>query len=327
MATNFPTSLDSLTNPIGTDSMATVSHAGQHTNANDAIEALEAKVGINGSAVNTSFDFKLSTVATGDKAVSLTGTETLTNKTLTAPQINFGSDATGDLIYRNGSGVTSRLAIGTTDQILSVQAGVPAWIANPSATNASYSTKGIVQGLTDEATSGLTIASGVISVNTGTTANKIVKLNGSAQLPAVDGSLLTNLVIPNILLTASDNLKYSADTERTQSSTITYTKHKEIIIRKKGTIRVVFDLRGSDTTYTFYGRIYVNGVAAGTERLKQGAGATSYTTYSEDITIEAYDLVQLYIKNEATGGLTTYCRNFRISYDITNPADGTVNID
>src|SRR3990167_634999 len=45
-ATNFPTSLDTLTNPAGTDSVATVSHSGQHSNANDAIEALEAKLGI-----------------------------------------------------------------------------------------------------------------------------------------------------------------------------------------------------------------------------------------------------------------------------------------
>lgn len=130
-----------------------------------------------------------------------------------------------------------------------------------------------------------------------------------------------------VLLTASDNLKYSADTERTQSSTITYSKHKEIVIRQKGTIRVKFDLKGSDTTYSFKGRIYVNGIAVGTERNQQGAGATTYATYSEDITIEAYDLVQLYIKNEATGGLTTYCRNFRIYYDITNPDNGTVNTD
>ena len=45
-ATNFPTSLDTLTNPAGTDSVATVSHSGQHSNANDAIEALEAKLGV-----------------------------------------------------------------------------------------------------------------------------------------------------------------------------------------------------------------------------------------------------------------------------------------
>ena len=54
-ATSFPTSLDSLTNPATTDSVATVSHSGQHSNANDAIEALEAKVGIGAStAVNNS---------------------------------------------------------------------------------------------------------------------------------------------------------------------------------------------------------------------------------------------------------------------------------
>ena len=57
MTTNFPTSLDALTNPTSTDSLTNPSHADQHANANDAIEALEAKVGINGSAVTTSVDY------------------------------------------------------------------------------------------------------------------------------------------------------------------------------------------------------------------------------------------------------------------------------
>ena len=50
--------------------------------------------------------------------------QTLTNKTLTSPQINFSSNGVGDLIYRNGSGITDRLAIGSTDQILAVQAQI-----------------------------------------------------------------------------------------------------------------------------------------------------------------------------------------------------------
>lgn len=54
MATNFPTSLDALTNPQGTDSVAAVPHAAQHANANDAIEALQARVGVTGSAIATS---------------------------------------------------------------------------------------------------------------------------------------------------------------------------------------------------------------------------------------------------------------------------------
>ena len=59
MATNFPTSLDSLTNPTTTDQLNSPSHAAQHTNANDAIEQLQAKVGVNSSAVTTSHDYKI----------------------------------------------------------------------------------------------------------------------------------------------------------------------------------------------------------------------------------------------------------------------------
>ena len=59
MATGFPTSLDALTNPISTDSLTSPSHAGQHADANDAIEALQAKVGVTSSAVTTTLDYKV----------------------------------------------------------------------------------------------------------------------------------------------------------------------------------------------------------------------------------------------------------------------------
>jgi len=62
MATNFPTSLDALTNPTSSNKLsdAGVLHADQHANANDAIEALQAKVGVNSSAVTTSLDYRVS---------------------------------------------------------------------------------------------------------------------------------------------------------------------------------------------------------------------------------------------------------------------------
>jgi len=59
MAINFPTSLDTLTNPITTSPLNSPSHAGQHSDANDAIEALEAKVGITSSADTNSLDYKI----------------------------------------------------------------------------------------------------------------------------------------------------------------------------------------------------------------------------------------------------------------------------
>ena len=57
MTTNYPASLDNLVNPAGTATLASPDHAGQHANANDAIEALEAKVGVDGSPVTTSLDY------------------------------------------------------------------------------------------------------------------------------------------------------------------------------------------------------------------------------------------------------------------------------
>jgi hypothetical protein len=59
MATTFPTTLDQLLNPIGTDSVQLVSHAAQHSNANDAIEALEAKLGVDNSTNAATIDYKV----------------------------------------------------------------------------------------------------------------------------------------------------------------------------------------------------------------------------------------------------------------------------
>ena len=49
MATNYPSSLDSFTNPTATDTLdsATVPHAAQHDNINDAVTAIETALGAN----------------------------------------------------------------------------------------------------------------------------------------------------------------------------------------------------------------------------------------------------------------------------------------
>jgi len=67
MATSFPSGLDSFVNPSASDALdsGVVPHAAQHANVNDAVEALEAKVGVNGSAVTSSLDFKVSAVEDG----------------------------------------------------------------------------------------------------------------------------------------------------------------------------------------------------------------------------------------------------------------------
>lgn len=143
---NFPTSLDTFTNPGANDPRNGATSASTIVSKlNDVCVALEAKIGINGSAVQTSFDYKLFAIATGDKAVALTATQTLTNKTLTAPKINVGGDATGDMYYRDSGGLFQRLAIGSAGQIISVSASLlPEYIPNPSASDASTTIKGVI---------------------------------------------------------------------------------------------------------------------------------------------------------------------------------------
>ena len=77
MATNFPTSLDALTNPTSSDSLSSPSHSAQHANVNDAVEALQAKVGVNGSAVTSSLDYKVNALPSGLVALATTAVGTV----------------------------------------------------------------------------------------------------------------------------------------------------------------------------------------------------------------------------------------------------------
>lgn len=65
--------------------------------------------------------------------VTLTGSQTLTNKTLTTPFINFGSDANGDIMVRI-SGNYTRRAVGANGTVLGVSGGLPTYVN----LNASY---------------------------------------------------------------------------------------------------------------------------------------------------------------------------------------------
>jgi len=98
MAINFPTSKDTLVNPQGSDNTVAVDHALQHSNANDAIEALETKVGIDSSADTTSIDYKLKNSASvnpGHKHSLLSG---ISDVAITTPSTGNGlfyNEATG----------------------------------------------------------------------------------------------------------------------------------------------------------------------------------------------------------------------------------------
>jgi hypothetical protein len=64
MATSYPSAIDTLVNPSSSNPLSSPSHSEQHTNANDAIEALETKIGINNSSDTNSIDYKVNSLQT-----------------------------------------------------------------------------------------------------------------------------------------------------------------------------------------------------------------------------------------------------------------------
>jgi len=57
MAINYPTSLDAFTNPLTTSLLTSPSHAQQHSDVNDAVEALQTKVRIGNTVIGNYLSF------------------------------------------------------------------------------------------------------------------------------------------------------------------------------------------------------------------------------------------------------------------------------
>jgi hypothetical protein len=122
MATSFPNNIDSLTNPNASDPLSNPSHANQHINANDAIEALQTKVGIDGSSDVNSLDYKVSDIETqlagleGNNATNILGLDGNNDltvygienpTTIDSLDLNTWRSATYDIQITKGSEVYS----------------------------------------------------------------------------------------------------------------------------------------------------------------------------------------------------------------------------
>jgi hypothetical protein len=95
MATNFPANLDDFNNPTPGNSLGDsgVLHSEEHSNTNDAIEAIQRKIGVDGSSDTTSIDKKLN-----DAITSLAGKASSNNPvftgTITFPVGTSGANLT-----------------------------------------------------------------------------------------------------------------------------------------------------------------------------------------------------------------------------------------
>jgi len=130
--------------------------------------------------------------------VTNNNTVQINNKTLgTSTKVAIGSDATGDIYYRNASGNLTRLPLGSTSQVLQVGASsAPEWASNPAASDGSTTVKGVFE----EATSA-EINAGTATGGTG--ARLAVTAAGlAASAPTFSALNLTN-VKPTISLSAA----------------------------------------------------------------------------------------------------------------------------
>ena len=110
---------------------------------------------------------------------------------------------------------------------------------------------------------------------------------------------------------ASNTLKTYYDTE-TLYFNDSWTKKKEIIVRAAGTVRVKFDLKPTTFETTASGKIYINGVVVGVERVN--GTLNTWVSYSEDFDVSYGDTVEFWAVTAL--GASSYFRNFRMYYDM-----------
>lgn len=108
MASSYPTGLDTLTKPTANTPIA--GHGQLHSDSSSAIEALEAKVGVDSSAVTTSIDYLLKSTSSSNPGHKHTLANGATDVTSTASELNVLDGITATTTELNYTdGVTSAI--------------------------------------------------------------------------------------------------------------------------------------------------------------------------------------------------------------------------
>jgi hypothetical protein len=247
----------------------------------------------------------------GLSAVSLTGTSGQglvsdgTNMVIGYPAgLTIADAATGDVLLHSGTTWT-RLAPGTTDYAL---------VSNGAGTAPAYEKVSLtagVQGALPVANGGTGATTAQTAIDAllpaqGSASGKVLTSNGTTASWSASG--LTNYTTGNyieVISTATGSM----------ASSSSYTKIKEFSpLMRAGTIRVVFTSENLGPNANGYARVYINGVAVGTERLTEDLPAT----HTEDFSVAVGDLVQVYAR-KIDGGQSTATVVTSFSIRCSNP--------
>lgn len=243
------------------------------------------------------------TLTVPDANTTIVGTDTaqtLSNKTLTAPQIDMGGDATGDIYYRTSGGSFARLPIGSAGQIIQVSAlGIPEYVANPAASDASASAKGVV-----EMATAAEITAGTASGSTGA-----LLAIGPDQLalsaPTFSGANLTALPVSSYVGAVTSNTSTT-----TQNFDTTFTTG---FLPK--TITLYFKLKGIGSSAAKY--------TAGTATFNGTTLVGAFTLIRDQTTTEQFTNTLLGVSSTAltagiSGGIDTLVTLSVLSVSSTN---------
>ena len=134
-------------------------------------------------------------------------------------------------------------------------------------------------------------------------------------------SPLPNDVIHTMDLSAG-NVTLDIDASVSTSASTSMTKLKTYKTKYSGTLRISFDLEGSNiagTNTIGYGRIYKNGIAFGTLRSVSGP---AYSTFSEDLAFADSDTIEIW--GYITTGYSVAVKNFSIASSSAIPIYGFI---
>lgn len=303
MTTVFPGSLDALTNPTASDDTSTVDHAAQHANANDAIEALEAKVGVNSSAVTSSLDYKVSNAASVDPGhkhttagLSITGTPDGT-KFLK----DDGSWATPPTTTVATTSVTGTVKVSTapSGDATAVETGDPR-VPTQNENDALVGTSGTAVSSSNKLVDAADVSDAAAS-------GKIVRATGTA-LPALSAANLTNLPISGAHGSTTKDLSDASTTQNIAHG-----------LGKTPKIFTVVSNNHNSSSNTLYSYAQsLSGSSITTYRDTTTSGGTTATFQINDTSASA--------GNYQTAVVTADATNIILTWTKTGSPTGTVNI-